>query len=552
MEKKYIKKFGALGLAVGILATSIAGYAGGTSPNKAGLVTGEGLGFIGEEVELAKELRSTWVSTVYNLDFPSKKGQTEGEFKEEFLGLLDNVEDLGLNSIIFQVRPKGDAFYESDINPWSEFLTGVEDKSSNWDPMEWMVEETHKRGLEFQAWFNPYRVTTASNNKTTKAEDLAKLSSRNFAKQNPDKVFKYEGRLYLNPGEPEVINYLRDTIMEVVEKYDIDGVHFDDYFYPNKRGDLEAFYSKEEEASFKKYAGGFTRVSDWRRDNINKLIETVSRSIREHNLLNEGSVEFGVSPFGIWGHKANHPEGAPEGVGSNTPTSSLESYRYQFADTRKWVKDGLLDYIAPQIYWTFDEKAAPYAELVNWWSDVVKDTGVKLYIGHGNYKQMGKDLKGAWQNPREISNQIKFNKNTGQVSGSIFFRYKSLLKGNNLVSNKFIDILKEEHYFEQAEIPNLKEVSSQEVSGDDLSIRNRHLENSIVWKDLKDQDFIYYVVYREELSGEDPINRESLAIVYSNGEDYIEFIDTGVDPEKTYRYSVAGVDRLNNITYLMN
>ena len=551
MDNKYIRKISAFGLALGILTTGLASDASIYDLQKLDLDRQEKLVYLNEEAEINKELRSTWVSTVYNLDFPSKKGLSEEEFKKEFLGLLDNVEALNLNSIIFQVRPKGDTFYESEINPWSEFLTGVEDKSPNWDPMEWMVEETHKRGLEFQAWFNPYRVTTASSKNTSKKEDLEKLSPRNFARQNPNMVFKYDGKLYLNPGEPAVIDYLNRTIMEVVEKYDIDGVHFDDYFYPSKRKDVEGFYSKEEEASFKKYKGEFTKVSDWRRDNVNKLIGSISRSIRDYNILNKDSIEFGVSPFGIWGHKSNHPEGSKEGVGSNTPETSMESYNYQFADSRKWVKEGLVDYIAPQIYWTFDEKAAPYGELVNWWSDVVKDTGVKLYIGHGNYKQMDGNLKGAWANPREISNQMVFNRNTGQVRGSIFFRYKSLLKGNNEVSDKFLDILRDEHYLEKAGIPSLKELSKKEVGREGINISENPLENSIVWRDQKGNDFIYYVVYREELVGNRFENTQVLGIVPRNEEEYKEFIDTGLDPEKTYRYYIAGVDKLNNITYLV-
>ena len=416
--------------------------------------------------QLKEEFRGVWISTVFNLDFPSKKAMSEKDYKKEYMGLLDNMQALNMNSIIFQVRPKLDAFYKSEINPWSENLTGKEGLDPGWDPMEWMIQETHSRGMEFQAWFNPYRVTTTKDDKKTKKQQLEELAPGNWARQNPNMVIEVDGRLYLNPGEPEVINHINQTIVEVIENYDVDGIHFDDYFYPNKSiKEKDKAYTDEEKITFQKYGKEFKNISDWRRSNTDKLVKGLSDSIKIHNFENEKSVQFGISPFGIWGHKEHHPKGCEEGIGSETPITSQGSYDNQFADTRKWVKNNWIDYIAPQIYWTFDQTAAPYGELVKWWADVVKDSDVNLYIGHASYKKWDmSSTQLAWKNPREISNQIKFNGMFEEVKGSIFFRYKSLLKdeGINHVNNEFLDILLEEHYKKPAKAPTMKAVKDIE------------------------------------------------------------------------------------------
>lgn len=397
--------------------------------------------------EQREQLRGVWVSTVYNLDFPSKKGLTELEYKQEYIKVLDNIENLNMNSVIFQVRPKLDAFYKSNINPWSEYLTGTQGVSPNWDPLEWMIQETHKRGLEFHAWFNPYRVTTGS-------EQLSDLSPSNWAVKNPQYVFSFNGKLQLNPGEPEVIKHINDSVMEVVQNYDIDAVHFDDYFYPFKNGDN--WYAAGEEATYNKYGNGLSR-DDWRRNNVDKLVQTVHDSIKSYNAENNKKVQFGISPFGIWGHKDLHPDGSIEGTGSLTPRTSRASYDDQFADTRKWVKNNWIDYIVPQIYWTFDENAAAYGELVNWWADVVKDTKVNLYIGHANHKKGDINNKNlSWRNPEEISNQLKFNDLYDEIKGDIFFSYRYLLENtNNTINNEFIRILKENHFYYKSLCPTI-------------------------------------------------------------------------------------------------
>ncbi len=430
-----------------------------------------------EMIQREEQFRGVWVSTVYNLDFPSKKGILQGEYKAEYIKLLDNLEELNMNSVIFQVRPKLDAFYKSDINPWSEYLSGEQDKSPGWDPMEWMIEETHNRGMEFHAWFNPYRVTTAKENEKSIEEQLKGLSEKNWARQNPGYVYKFDGRLYLNPGEPEVIDYINKSVMEVVENYHIDAVHFDDYFYPFKRND--SLYFQGEKATFEKYKGQISNIADWRRNNIDNLVKGLHHSIEEYNNTHDKTIQFGISPFAIWSHKEN-TKLASRGEGSYTPITSSTSYDNQFADTRRWVKENWVDYIAPQVYWTFDEKAAPYGEIVHWWTDVVKDTNVNLYIGHANYKINESGKGSSWKNPEELCNQLKFNSQYNEIKGSIFFRYKNLLKTKDgtTENDRFIDLLKSEHFKNKASLPKKPSINDKEtinyygyIVNEDMKIR---------------------------------------------------------------------------------
>ena len=424
----------------------------------------------GSEIKIPKDysykeeqFRGVWVSSVFNLDFPDKKNMTEKEYKAGYIKILDQLESLNMNTIIFQIRSKSDALYKSNINPWSEYLTGTQGKSPNWDPMAWMVAETHKRGMEFHAWFNPYRVTTGS-------EKLESFSNNNWAKKNPEKTFEFANKIYLNPGEPDVINHINDTVMEVVENYEIDAVHFDDYFYPTLRGKyISEAISEVEKKTFDQYGKDFKDIASWRRNNIDKMISKVSNSIKQYNLKNKKDIEFGISPFGIWGHKANHPSNSIEGEGSDTPISSTESYNNQFADTRKWVKEEWIDYIAPQVYWTFDNAAAPYGEIVQWWTDVVKDTKVNLYIGHASYKNVentSKDI--SWTNPYEILNQLKFNSLYEEIDGSIFFRYKYFLEiPNNTAANlEFVKLLKSDYFNKKVETPKAPSIPSSTVDLD--------------------------------------------------------------------------------------
>lgn len=366
-----------------------------------------------EKPDENEELRAAWISTVYNLDWPSQNGLTVENQKEEFITMIDGLKDIGLNSVIVQVKPSADSFYPSEYGPWSEYLTGVQGKNPGYDPLAFMIEETHKRNMEFHAWFNPYRVSMQNN--------IGSLSDDHPAKDNPDWIVSYGGKLYYNPAIAETRNFITESILEVVKNYNIDGVHLDDYFYPYPEAGVEF----PDDELYEKYKSKDTETKDeWRRNNINNFIENLYKSIKNE----KNHVVFGVSPFGIWRNNADDP------IGSSTK-GGVTSYDSLHADTKYWVEQEWLDYIAPQIYWNIGFEAAEYKTLVNWWSNVVKNKNVDLYIGQAVYKV--EEGNTPWGNPLEILNQIEYNRQVPEVRGSMFFRAKSILENPLGLADKF-------------------------------------------------------------------------------------------------------------------
>lgn len=352
-----------------------------------------------------KEMRAAWVSSVYNIDWPKTKNNVSKQ-KEELTKMMDKLKSCGINTIVLQVRPESDALYKSSINPWSKYLTGTQGKDPGYDPLDFAVKEAHKRGMELHAWFNPYRVTSSGTN-------LNSLASSNPARKNPSWVIKYNNKMYYDPGNPAVVDYLVKTIKEVVDKYDIDGVHFDDYFYPSS--------SFPDDASYKKYGKGQNK-DNWRRENVNTLLRRVKEVVNTRP-----GCEFGVSPFGIWRNKSNS---CPDG----SETSGSQSYNNMYADSRTWIRKGYVDYIVPQVYWPIGYKAADYSKLVKWWANEVKGYDVDLYIGQGIYKQGQADYSG--QNiAKEIKSQLNINKKYSTVKGSMYFSAKDIMNNSSIYND---------------------------------------------------------------------------------------------------------------------
>lgn len=365
-----------------------------------------------------KEFRGAWISSVYNLDWPSTKGLGIEQQKQEYINLLDELQRTGINAVIVQVKPAADALYPSKHAPWSEYLTGVQGKSPGYDPLDFMIKEAHKRDMEFHAWFNPFRVTTS----TTSTD---KLAWNNPAKLYPEWILKYDNKLFLNPGIPEVRTYVKNTVLEVVKNYDVDGVHFDDYFYPypdSKKTDIP------DQGTYQKYGKAYKDKGDWRRYNINAMIKDISLSIKN----TKKDVKFGISPFGVWRNTSDSPKG------SDT-RASIRSYDTLYADTRYWAYTGWIDYIAPQIYWNIGYSVADYEKLLKWWVKELEGKPVDLYIGQALYK-VGTDA--LWQDPQELPNQIRMNRQYNTVKGSIYFRAGLLL--DNVLG--FTDVLKYDLY----------------------------------------------------------------------------------------------------------
>ena len=331
------------------------------------------------------DMKAVWISTVYNADFPQTKDNADAQ-KQEFIDKLEKLKALGINTVVVQIRPKGDALYKSGINPWSEVLTGVEGKDPGYDPLQFMIEEAHKRNMSFHAWMNPYRVTTGGT-------DVNELSANNPARLHTDWLIQCNNALYYNPSLDEVQKYIAESVKEVVKNYDIDGIHFDDYFYPS------GYALPDGE-------GKDGAIANQRREDINKMVALVSKTIKE----TKSNVKFGISPMGIW---KNEPTGKWGSV-----VNGNEAYYSVCADARTWIKNGYIDYIVPQIYWEAGNKAADYKTLVKWWADEVQGTNVKLYIGEGLYKDVI---------AKEIKDHLEFCKDIKNVSGNFYFSSRDLI-----------------------------------------------------------------------------------------------------------------------------
>ncbi|MBB6171465.1 uncharacterized lipoprotein YddW (UPF0748 family) [Nocardiopsis mwathae] len=347
-----------------------------------------------------RQMRGVWLTTVRNIDWPSTDGLGESEQKKELIQQLDRARELGLNAVFFHVRPTADAVYRSDKEPWARYLTGRQGGDPGYDPLEFATAEAHKRGLELHAWFNPYRVGWND-------PDLKNLAEDHPVKKNPEWLIEYDDQGWMDPGNPDVRAWVGDVVLDVVDRYDIDGVHFDDYFYPYPDDGGSDF---DDDASWKRHRGDFTDRGDWRRDNVDKLMSEIHERI-------EGAkpwVRFGVSPFGIWRNDRTDPAGSA--------TRGLQSYDAQYADTRAWIRDGSIDYVVPQLYWPQGFEVADYAELVPWWAEQVAGTDVDLYIGQAAYK-VGDD---GWKGAGALTRQLDFNTGHPAVTGDVYFSMKSL------------------------------------------------------------------------------------------------------------------------------
>ena len=350
----------------------------------------------------SEEMRGVWVSSVYNLDYPSSPTTDPDKLKAEADEILGNCVKWGLNAVFLQVRPSGDALYKSDLFPWSKYLTGSVGTApqDGFDPLEYWVEAAHKRGLELHAWINPYRITRS------KDTEWNSLPSTHPAKMNPDWVVKYsDGNYYFNPGIPEVRDLVTRGAVEIVQNYDVDGLHMDDYFYPGT--------DFNDAATYQKYGSSFSNIADFRRDSVNQLVAQLDTAV--HNI--DPDIQFGISPSGIWANKSTDPRG------SNTNGS--EHYVSSYADSLYWIENGLVDYIIPQIYWEIGHKLADFATLADWWNDAVAGSDVHLYIGMGAYR-CADNPTGVWTTTDPLFDSLAYLENKDNVGGCVFFRYGSI------------------------------------------------------------------------------------------------------------------------------
>ena len=340
-----------------------------------------------------RELRGVWIASVSNIDFPLRSSDAPGKQRADFIDILETHRKLGINAVFVQVRPASDALYANAREPWSEWLTGAQGRAPEplWDPLQFMVEEAHKRNMEFHAWFNPFRSVVSASSRVADSHISRTQPAWNLTFTSPFRL--------LNPGLPEVRDYVLSVIMDVVRRYDIDGVHFDDYFYPYEGT------TAQDAATFAQYPRGFGNVADWRRDNVNIFVKAVSDSIRAA----KRHVKFGISPFGIW------RSGTPQG------TSGLDAYSVIYCDARAWLQAGTVDYIVPQLYWKFGG-GQDYAKLMPWWLSEARSAGRHIYTGLGGYR-----LTDASWAASDLTRQIDFNRDQ-RGDGAVWFSSNSLTR----------------------------------------------------------------------------------------------------------------------------
>ena len=374
------------------------------------------------------EMRGVWMTTLLNIDWPSSSELVTSEQKQEIISILDHHQSMGINVVFLQVRPAAETFYRSSFEPWSRWLTGIQGKEPRpyYDPLEFWVEQCHQRGMELHAWFNPFRAALS--------EDVTLLHPDHIVYRHPEWFVAYNGRVYFDPGIPEVRQYVRDVILEVVNRYQIDGIHFDDYFYPY-RVDGQQF---SDQHTFEQYGRGFVDTGEWRRDNISRFVKIVSDSIQS----TKPWVRFGISPFGVWRNQMNDDSGSATRAGHT-------SYDDLYADVLLWMRNGWIDYLAPQVYWHIGFDLADYQVLVDWWSK--HSYGRHIYIGQSAYKVRGDADLSAWQDPGEMPRHIRLNHQHPEIKGNIYFSSSSL-RSNQL---GLVDSLRSTYYKYPAMVPSM-------------------------------------------------------------------------------------------------
>ena len=376
--------------------------------------------------------RGAWIATVANIDWPSKSAVEKDSLqKAEMTWILDSLESIGINAIIFQVRPTADALYISELEPASHWLAGKQGDSLTWDPLEWTIEEAHKRKMEVHVWLNPYRVNLAT-------MDTSLLAAEHIFRRHPEWFWEYNKQWYFDPGQPITREWICTVVSDIVERYDIQAIHMDDYFYPYPAGRLEL----PDKETFARYPRGFTDIKDWRRDNVNLAIQAISETIREC----KDSVEFGISPFGVWRNAD------VDSTGSKTQ-AGITNYDDLYADIRLWIQEGWIDYVLPQLYWEIGKKVADYEILAHWWANEVRGTNCKLYIGMAPYRLENASPKGktnAWNTGNEISRQMKLNRTIPEISGECFYSTRPLLRNPRHVCDTIRLIYKEDNAQKEA------------------------------------------------------------------------------------------------------
>jgi uncharacterized lipoprotein YddW (UPF0748 family) len=470
-----------------------------------------------------REFRGAWIHVIGQNQY---RNMSSAEMKQYFVNMLDNLQAMNINAVIFQVRPAADACYPSNIEPWSRYLTGTQGKApdNGFDPMAFVLEEAHKRLMEFHAWLNPYRVS---------ALESDALSPNHIYFRYPERFIKYGKQLFFDPGMPENRNHICKVVKDIVSRYDVDAIHMDDYFYPYPIAG-ERF---NDESSFRMYAHrqGFNanQLGDWRRNNVNLLIEQVKHTI----VLTKPWVRFGISPFGIYRNKKNTPDGS----GSNT--NGLQNYDDLYADILLWMKKGWVDYCVPQIYWEIGHTAADYETLVRWWSE--NNSNCPLYIGQDVDRTMRfSDLQFTKRN--QLTRKMQLERTLPGIEGNCWWPGYELMKNNRGIA----DSLMNNYQKYPALIPaytHLHKKAPKDVKS--LKAEWTPYGYLLQWKqngDPKDPEKAqYYVIYRFKNGEKTQLNDPSKIVMLTKRTSFLLPYDKGTTK---YKYVVTSVDRFHNET----
>ena len=357
-----------------------------------------------EPPPVAREMRAAWIATVDNMDWPSRAGLSTAEQQRELIAMFDRLVELRMNAVVLQVRPAADALYESKLEPWSEYLTGTMGRAPSpyYDPLAFAIREAHKRGLELHAWINPYRARYSM---------TRPVAPNHISKTNPSLVRRYGPYQWMDPGDPAVRAHTKRVVLDLVRRYDLDAIHMDDYFYPYKETRRVRRKLQEipfpDDATYRRYrrGGGKLGRDDWRRQNVNLLVKELYEGIHQV----KPSVRFGISPFGIW-----RPGNPPSVRG-------LDQYTELYADAKKWLNEGWLDYITPQLYWSVDKPQQRYDHLIEWWA---QQNTAGRHLWAGNYTSKVSFTNSSAFTTSEILEQIRLTRAQRGATGNVHFSMK--------------------------------------------------------------------------------------------------------------------------------
>ena len=467
------------------------------------------------------EMRAVWIATVANIDWPSQPGLPASLQKEEMVRMLDYLSKARINTIVMQIRPTADAFYPSALEPWSHWLTGKQSAKPVpfYDPLEFIIEEAHKRCIEVHVWLNPYRVMNANR------PDL--LHPDHLWFKRPELFVRYGNQLYFNPGIDETRQILNRVVEDIVQRYDVDAVHFDDYFYPYKVAG-EEFPDAE---TFRRFPRGFAahQRDDWRRNNVDLVIQELQRTIKSIKPW----VEFGISPVGVWRNDNVDPRGSATRAG-------VQNYDDLYADILKWLREGSIDYVVPQLYWEIGKVVADYEILVKWWSE--NSYGKNLYIGLYASKLGSEKADPAWHQPNELTRQLRMNKLYPQVDGAVYFSAKGFVK--NLQG--LTDSLQQSFYRYPALNPMNRNIAGEaSPSPTNLKIiKDRH-DRILMWDGVQGEGgkkIAYYTVYAFKGKKPGSINDPS-AILLKTTQTFVELNKLQRKLKGNYTFIITSVNK---------